>query len=148
MEKKFSEYQIKDQISNYLLTFIKQATAPKTSELDQQGAVKLNEQFSTYLLANPEWLTEWMIVAINVQQFQNIKYFLNYVLMDLGRSSDSLHKNYKNGQGWSAVKYLQSACLQAFLQAFVSENNFYANLQFYLLLCHLIISRQSSLIHK
>lgn len=75
MEKKFSEYQIKDQISNYLLTFIKQATAPKTSELDQQGAVKLNEQFSTYLLANPEWLTEWMIVAINVQQFQNIKYF-------------------------------------------------------------------------
>lgn len=67
----FSKYQIKDQICNYFLTVIKQATAPKTSELDQQGAIKLNEQFSTYLLAN----SEWMIIAVNVQRFQNIKYF-------------------------------------------------------------------------
>lgn len=75
MMEKFSKYQIKDQISNYFLTFIKQAAAPKTSELDQQGTIKLNEQFSTYLLANSEWLTEWMNVAVNVQPFQNIKYF-------------------------------------------------------------------------
>lgn len=33
--EKFSKYQIKDQISKYFLTFLKQGTAPKTSELDQ-----------------------------------------------------------------------------------------------------------------
>lgn len=33
--EKFSKYQIKGQISNYFLTVIKQATAPKASELDQ-----------------------------------------------------------------------------------------------------------------
>lgn len=141
MMEKFSKYQIKDQISNYFLTFIKQTAAPKTSELDQQGTIKLNEQFSTYLLTNSEWLTEWMNVAVNVQPFQNIKYFLNYVLMDLGRSSDSLEKNYKYGHGQSAVNYLQSIFLHAFLKALVSENNLYVNLQFYLLLCHFLISR-------
>lgn len=33
--EKFSKYQIKEQISEYFLTFLKQVTAPKTSELDR-----------------------------------------------------------------------------------------------------------------
>lgn len=33
--EKFSKYWIKEQISKYFLTFLKQRTAPKTSELDQ-----------------------------------------------------------------------------------------------------------------
>lgn len=35
--EKFSKYQIKEQISKYFLTFLKQVTAPKTSELDKQS---------------------------------------------------------------------------------------------------------------
>lgn len=47
--EKFSKYQIKEQISKHLLAFLKQGTAPKASELDQQSCLQETIAITPYI---------------------------------------------------------------------------------------------------